>query len=70
MNVRVFHSNPLAGRKAAGLGCYSRQFNMAATGAGMVSDLAADRKLDKYSSLSSADTILPIAVNNLGGFST
>ena len=42
----------------------------AATGAGVVSDLAADRKLDKYSSLSSAYTIQPIAVDNLGGFST
>ena len=36
----------------------------------MVSDLAADRKLDKNSSLSSAYTIQPIAVDNFGGFST
>ena len=36
----------------------------------VVSDLAADRKLDKYSSLSSAYTIQPIAIDNLGGFST
>ena len=44
----------------------------AATGAGMVSDVAADRKLDKYSdsSLSSAYGIQPIAVDNRGGFST
>ena len=41
----------------------------AATGAGVVSDLAADRKLNEYSSLSSAYTIQPIAVDNLGGFS-
>ena len=39
------------------------------TGAGVVSDLAADSKLDKYSSLSSAYTIQPITVDNLGGFS-
>ena len=44
--------------------------NRAATGADVVSDLAADRKLDKYSSLFSAYTIQPIAVDNLGGFST
>ena len=36
----------------------------AATGASVVSDLAADRKLDKYSSLSSAYTIQPIAADN------
>ena len=41
-----------------------------AMGAGVVSDLAADRKLDKYSSLSWAYTIQPIAVDNLGGLST
>ena len=48
----------------------SSYVDRAATGAGVVSDLAADRKLDKYSSLSSAYTIQPIAVDNLGGFST
>ena len=48
----------------------SSYVDRAATGAGVVYDLAADWKLDKYSSLSSAYTIQPIAVNNLGGFST
>ena len=48
----------------------SSYVDRAATGAGVVSDLAADRKLDKYSSLSSAYTIQPIAVDNFGGFST
>ena len=47
----------------------SSYVDRAVTGASVVSDLAADRKLDKYSSLSSAYTIQPITVNNLGGFS-
>ena len=48
----------------------SSYVDRAATGAGVISDLAAGRKLDKYSSLSSSYTIQPIAVDNLGGFST
>ena len=48
----------------------SSYVDRAATGEGVVFDLAADKKLDKYSSLSSAYTIQPIAVDNLGGFST
>ena len=48
----------------------SSYVDRAATGVGVVSDVAADRQLDKYSSLSSAYTIRPIAVDNLGGFST
>jgi len=45
----------------------SSYVDRAATGAGVVSDMPADRKLDKYSSLSSAYTVRPIAVDNLGG---
>ena len=45
----------------------SSYVDRAATGAGVVSDLAVDRKLDRYSSLSSAYTIQPIAVDNLEG---
>ena len=50
----------------------SSYVDKAATGAGVVSDLAADRKIYKYSSLSSSSdyTIQPVAVDNLGGFIT
>ena len=42
----------------------------AATGVGVVSEMAAERKLAKYSNLTSNFTFQPIAVENLGAFST
>jgi len=42
----------------------------AATGVGMVAELAAERKLMKYSNLSTNLILQPIAVKNLGAFSS
>jgi len=41
----------------------------AATGVGMVAEMAAERKLAKYSNLASNFIFQPIAVENLGAFS-
>ena len=41
----------------------------AATGVGAVAEMAAERKLAKYSNLASSFTFQPIAVENLGAFS-
>ena len=59
------------------LGRYSRQpiiaatyVDRAATDAGTVADMAATRKTEKYSTLSSAYRLQPVAVENLGVFSS
>ena len=41
----------------------------AATGVGMVAEMAAERKVTKYSNLASNFTFQPIAVDNLGALS-
>ena len=65
--------NPMARWPFVSLERYSRQpsyVDRAATDAGTVADMAATRKTQKYSTLSSAYRLEPIAVENLGVFSS
>ena len=48
---------------------YNNDNNRAATGVGAVAEMAAERKLAKYSNLASNFIFQPIAVENLGAFS-
>ena len=64
---------PCQGGKALGRNCGQYLGSIlryrAATGVGAVAEMAAERKLAKYSNLASNFIVQPIAVENLGAFS-
>jgi len=67
--------NPVERWKVAGLGCHccplaQSYVDRAATGVGMVAELAAERKFIKYSNLPTNLIFQPIAVETFGAFSS